>query len=267
MKKILLLVIAGMAILFGLLGLANSLSQSEQPESTKVVIEQEPLITIWRLKQAVAKGQSLEREHFELVRLPESEANKLGIEKNMKFDLKLGSVYRQDLEAGDLAFNERIITPQQDGYVDFVIAPNRVPYAVVVQPESIVGGVINHGTLIDVLSLSLPTEYSLESADAEASRKRNMFVTPILTAVKVLQVNKSLIEGSRNTAPSTEVSLILELTRKQVATITVAKRISELEVHKSIGDYHKEDLHADAGDVLSNFKSVVEFRADTVTIN
>lgn len=80
-------------------------------------------------------------------------------------------------------------------------------------------------------------------------------------------MDKQLIPGSRNETGTTEVNLILELTRKQVATLTVAKRISEIEVHKSIGEYQKADLHADAGDVLSNFKSVVEYRAESVTIN
>jgi len=82
-----------------------------------------------------------------------------------------------------------------------------------------------------------------------------------------LQVNKSVIDATRTTPATSEINLILELTRKQVATITVAKRISELEVHKSIGEYQKSDLHADAGDVLSNFKSVVEYRSSNVTIN
>lgn len=266
MKKIILLSISGMAILFGLYGLAGSLTKP-QPQPVDKAVEAEKIIVLWQLKHDVVKGQTVTRDDIELKRVKESQANALGVEKDMVLEFESGSIYRQPLRQGDLAFPERIIAPDEEGYVDLVIAPNRVPYTIKVQPELIVGGVITNGSNIDVLSLSLPTEYSIETAENEAVRKRNMFVTPILIGVKVLQVNKSLVEGSRNTPPVTEVSLTLELTRKQVATLTVAKRISELEVHKSIGEYQQSDLHADAGDVLSNFKSVVEYRADNVTIN
>ncbi|TDE26256.1 Flp pilus assembly protein CpaB [Vibrio owensii] len=266
MKKLLLIGIGGLAILLGLYGLASNLSQpANTPKQVKV--EQGPQLIVWRLKTDVNSGQKVAREHFELERIPEDKAHSLGVDKDMTLEFTPGAIYPNSLKAGELAFDERIIDPDEDGYVDLVLADNRVPYAIKVRPESIIGGVISHDTLIDVLSLSLPTEFSIETADTEASRKRNMFVTPILTGIKVLQVKTFTVEGARNQAPKTEVNVILELTRKQVATITVARRISELEIHKSIGEYEKSDLHADAGDVLSNFKSVVEFRSNTVNIN
>lgn len=266
MKKIILLAVAGLAILFGLYGLAGSLSKAPSQE-TQSIEEKETHLTIWRLNKSVTKGQLVERSDFEVVSLQESEANTLGVAKDMSLEFISGSIFAKDMRVGDLAFPESMVAPDQEGYVDLVISDNRVPYAITVQPQSIVGGVITHGTMIDVLSLSLPTEFSIETAETQATRKRNMFVTPVLTGVKVLQVNKSVIDATRTTPATSEINLILELTRKQVATITVAKRISELEVHKSIGEYQKSDLHADAGDVLSNFKSVVEYRSSDVTIN
>lgn len=265
MKKIVLLIVAGTAILFGLYGLAGSLSAKPADNTAKEI--QEPTIHVWKFSRSAQIGQELERSDVELVNLPESQANRLGVSDDMTFNFEKGAVFLDAVKAGDVAFSEHWITPSQDGYVDVIIAPNRVPYAIKVQPEAIVGGVISHGSTVDVLALSLPTQFSLETAETEANRKRNMFVTPVLTGVKVLQVNKNAVEATRSSPAITEVNLILELTRKQVATLTVAKRISELEVHKSIGQYQQSDLHADAGDVLSNFKSIVEFRADTVTVN
>jgi len=265
-KKVILLTVAGLAILFGLYGLAGSLSNAPSKENQPIEAK-ETYLTIWRLSKSVAKGQLVERSDFEVVTLLESEANTFGVAKDMSLNFVSGSVFAQDMVVGELAFPESMVSPDQEGYVDLVIGKNRVPYAIKVQPESIVGGVITHGTMIDVLSLLLPTDFSIETAETQSTRRRNMFVTPVLTGVRVLQVNKTLIGETRSAPASTEVNLILELTRKQVATITVAKRISELEVHKSIGEYQKSDLHADAGDVLSNFKSVVEYRSSDVTIN
>lgn len=265
MKKIVLLAVAGTAILFGLYGLAGNLTAKPVDQTTKAL--EEPTINVWRFTGVSEVGQELERTDVELINLPQSEANRLGVSEDMEFNFEKGAVYVDAVNSGDVAFPEHWITPSQDGYVDAIIAPNRVPYAVKVQPEAIIGGVITHGSKVDVLALSLPTQFSIETAETEGNRKRNMFVTPVLTGVKVLQVNKNAVEATRNTPALTEVNLILELSRKQVATLTVAKRISELEVHKSIGQYDQSDLHADAGDILSNFKSVVEFRADTVTVN
>ncbi|MGF1712654.1 Flp pilus assembly protein CpaB [Vibrio kagoshimensis] len=267
MKKTLTLAIAVLAILFGLYGLAGNLASDKTQVTKEAKKPAELNLVIWRLNQPVEAGQLVERKHFSVIKLPESEANSLGILVDVELNFEKGAVYQDDLITESIFFKESIINPSDDGYVDLTIANNRVPYAIKVPPESVVGGVITHGSMIDVLSLSLPSTYSLEASETSSSRKRNMFVTPVLMNVKVLKVDKQTIIGTRNQADTTEVSLILELTRKQVATLTVAKRISEIEVHKSIGEYKKSDLHADAGDVLNNFKSVVEYRAEKVTIN
>lgn len=268
MKKVLVLTLAVIAILFGLYGLAGNLASNSdgQVAGPRAESEQKTLV-VWQLAQAVDKSQRVERSHFKVARLPESEANSLGVLTDMKLEVPTGAVYRRDLTRGDVAFKELMITPDSDDYLDLVISANRVPYAIKVSPASVVGGVINHGSNIDILALSLPSSNSMETMDVSESRKRNMYVTPVLTNVKVLKVDKKELPERRGEAPMIEVNLVLELTRKQVAMLTVAQRISELEVHKSIGEYQKSDLHADAGDVLSNFKSIVEYRADAVTIN
>lgn len=91
-------------------------------------------------------------------------------------------------------------------------------------------------------------------------------------AVKSFQVEKiKLASTNLDTFDAVEeafdVNIVVELTRKQVSKLTIAKEISKLEVQKSIGDYEKSDLQADASDVLPGFKSIVEFRANDITIN
>ncbi|MEZ9417944.1 Flp pilus assembly protein CpaB, partial [Vibrio sp. 10N.286.49.E1] len=86
----------------------------------------------------------------------------------------------------------------------------------------------------DILSISTPDTLLVETS---SNRKNSVSVTPIVMGVKVLQVNKQLIEASRTLPESTEIRLIVELTRNQVAKLTIAKHISSLEVHKSIGEY------------------------------
>lgn len=265
-KNKIIIIIASVAILIGLFGLAGSLSTPES-STTQAEVVPETKIKIWRLKNDVELGQEVQRNDFSIELIPESEAHAYGISEDIELNFEVGSVYNSARTAHSITDQNWIVQPNGDGYVELIIKPQRVPYAISVNPKSVVGGVITNGTIVDILALSIPGSVaSVEVGAAQSARTRTISITPILIAVKVLQVKKTVVEAADNTVTQTEVDLILELTRKQVAKLTVAKRISELEVHKSIGKYKASDLQADAGDVLADFKSITEFRASEAQI-
>lgn len=265
MKSKIIILVAAVAILIGLYGVVGSLPSSNVVDTPLIA---EDKYKVWRVNQNVIKGQLVERSQFSIEMMPESQAHGIGIADDIDIEFEPGAVYKNDHDAQSVAFPEWIIQPNDDGYVELVIQPQRVPYAISVDPKSVVGGVISNGSTVDILALSTPgTTASIEVGSGQSTRSRTISITPILIAVKVLQVKKTLVEETRTSAAATEVDLILELTRKQVAKLTVAKRISELEVHKSIGEYKASDLQADAGDVLADFKSITEFRASEAQIN
>lgn len=98
--------------------------------------------------------------------------------------------------------------------------------------------------------------------------KSPVYIKPVITGVKVLQVRTSKGDAKTpfNKANDENATLILELTRKEAVTLTVAENIADIEVHKSIGKYDASDLQADSGDILQGFKSVTEYRADETLI-
>lgn len=257
MKNKIIIATAFLLILFGLYGLAGSLSQSD--ETTEVAKVEEAKVKTWVLKSSVSKGDFVKQDLLKIRYIPESEALEYGVSEDVELDNVIGSVFRSSMPANQMLYNADIINPEDDGYIHYVIAANRVPYAIEVSPSDVIGGVISHGSMIDVVALSLP-DSELASNN---SLRRTMSITPVLIGVKALQIKKPISTQSDDVDNSDiqKVSVILELTRKQVAKLTVAKRISELEVHKSIGQYAPEDLQADAGDVLADFRSITEFRA------
>ncbi|RBW66584.1 Flp pilus assembly protein CpaB [Vibrionales bacterium C3R12] len=266
MKNKIIIIIAAVAILIGLFGLAGSLSAPET-DTVQAEVVPEIKIKIWRLRHDVELGQKVQRNDFSIELIPESEAHTHGISEDIELNFEVGSVYNSARKAHSITDQNWIVQPNDDGYVELIIQPQRVPYAISVDPKSVVGGVITNGTVVDILALSIPGSVaSVEVGAAQSARTRTISITPILIAVKVLQVKKTVVEATHNAVTQTEVDLILELTRKQVAKLTVAKRISELEVHKSIGKYKASDLQADAGDVLADFKSITEFRASEAQI-
>lgn len=209
---------------------------------------------VWFAKQSLHKGQLITRADLELQRIDEEQALRLGVTEDLAFDFAAEQRIKQDLAAGQVLWPELLVKSDHAAYVDLILSPQRVPFAIQVNPESVVGGVIRPGTLIDILALSslkqnLATDETVRSFETVS-------LTPVLMGVKVLQVNH----------PDQPTSVIVELTRKQVATLTIARHIAQLEIHLSTGDSLASELSANAGDVLTDYKAIQEFRAGSTTI-
>ncbi|MGR5166219.1 Flp pilus assembly protein CpaB [Vibrio astriarenae] len=259
MRTKVLMLLAFIAISVGLYGVLNP-PKSESISKIQNLVEDKPVFyNIYFTNENVVFGDIVSRKDFEIRTLSQEEAGKLGVSSDIVLNIPAGSVYRKELDAGSLVMQEDVLLPDEPGYVDAIIKPNHVPYAVKVNPETVVGGLIDSGTIIDVLAITQPSE---------GYGNTQISIEPILTGIKVLQVKKEQQTNnpSKGATPSTNNHLILELTRKQVAQLTVAKKIAQIEVHKSIGDYSLNDLSANAGDVLPNFKAIKEFRANQVTV-
>lgn len=259
MRTKLLMIFAFLAISVGLYGVLNP-TKKEHLSKIQHIVEDKPIFYhVYFFINDVKSGDYVSRRDFELRRLSSDEAEKLGIFGDLSIATPAGSVYRTANKADSILLQDAILSPEQPGYIDAIISSNHVPYAIKVNPETVVGGLIDYGTKIDVLAITQPSEgYS----------NTQISIEPILTGIKVLQVKKeqSSNSGSSNTTQSINNHLILELTRKQVAQLTIAKKIAQIEVHKSIGNYSLNDLSSNAGDVLPNFKAIKEFRANKVTV-
>lgn len=260
MKAKIIVVLAMITILFGLYGLAGSLSMFAPQNIIKP--KEENKIKVWQLKENVNARDEINRRLVSLVLLPESEANKLSFSEDVPINWNRGTIYRHDLKKGDYISMEDFITPEEDNYIEYVIAPNRVPFPLPIDPPDIIGGVIGNGSFVDVLALTK----SDENRNSNRATKKTLSITPIFTSIKVLQVKRTVIPETRIEPAKEGIVLILELTRSQAVELIVAKEAAKIEVHKSIGNYSIEDLKANAGDVLDDFRAVTEYRANKVTI-
>ncbi|GAL12441.1 Flp pilus assembly protein RcpC/CpaB [Vibrio astriarenae] len=259
MRTKILMLLAFIAISVGLYGVLNP-SKNENVKVIQRIVEDKPVFyTVYISKKDVVAGDVISRSDFEVKKLHEDEAHKSGVTSDLVIDFPTGSVYKDSIAIGNIVFQDNVLKPDTPGFVEAVISPNHVPYAVKVNPETVVGGLIDSGTKIDVLAITQPSE---------GYGNTQISIEPILTGIKVLQVKKEISTepSSRSNAQTESNHLILELTRKQVAQLTVAKKIAQIEVHKSIGNYSLNDLSANAGDVLPNFKAIKEFRANQVTV-
>jgi len=237
----------------GLYGLSGKLMKQEVEPALVDVAEPVKMLGIWQVNQDVKAGQMVAREQLKRIQVSESDANKKGVSENVELHIVKGMVASRNLVSGAWVMPSDFVTPEQDGYVGLIIAKNKVPYGIRVDSDTIIGGVITHGSLIDVIALS-SVDQNLAASD-RVQPIRTVYLSPILIAVKVLKVETKPQDSEM------EVSLVLELSRKELAKLVIAKKISQLEFHKSVGPEQAEFLQANSGDILPTYQAIKEFRA------
>ncbi|MGX9418269.1 Flp pilus assembly protein CpaB [Vibrio sp. WJH972] len=271
MSSKIIILIAVVAIGLGLWGLKLGFEPKQAPQVVQLVKEEK--VKIYIAGKDLDKGEQIQRDSVSIEYLAKSQANKKGIDKDSVLPFDSILLARKPIQEGDIIYPEFTIDPTDKEYVDFVTKPGSVPFPLEVEPTSVIGGVIHANSVIDILAMSSKNQNL--SGDAEISNRgfTGVTLTPILMGIKVIKVN-TVVEQPKTTknnkskvAGTTRTTLILELLPKQVATMTVAKKIAKLEVHKSVGNLERNELSADAGDVLEDYKSIKEFRANEAKLN
>ena len=268
------LMIASLVVLgVGLIGIlylkASKLTNVSSSAATQTEVPTpESLITIWTSKQPIESGDRINRENVRVEKIPESEAFEMGISEDVSLEFVDGMVVKKALVEGSLVLPENIALPTDAGYFNLVIEPGYTPVPISVPTSSAVGGVIEAGSFVDVLVLTSSTQ-NLSGRPAIRDLD-SVSLIPLFMGVKVLQVqNKDsgnavdrVVSETANPSPEqAEVSLVLQLTRKQLAKLTIARNIAQVEVHLSSGEKLESEISADSGDILSDYKSVRELRA------
>lgn len=273
MKSKILMMMSLLLLGIALIGLMSSYLSTAKTEENTTTETKPTTYEVWGAKSAISLGQKVKREDLRLKVITQDEAFEKGIQADVKLPFVSGMVANTPLLEDQIVMPENITRPDQDGYFNLVMAPGSVPFPILVRPESIIGGVIHSGSKIDVLALtSLSQNLANQANQANIKDIESISLSPVLMGITVLQVDgakkdgfANKIEESVNSNENKQVGLILELTPKQVATITIARHIAGLEVHLSTGLTLPSELSANAGDVMSGYRSIREFRAETAT--
>lgn len=249
---------------------------SEKVNPTTVTVEepvvQERKVRVYLLREDKELGSDITRKDVSINWISEPVAEANAITAELKIDFTKKVLARTNLHEGDILFPESLVTNSDEDYLDFIILPDHIPYPFEVDSNSVVGGVIRESSKIDILALSSNSE-NLASQEQLSSRSfTGVALTPVLININVLKIETATPDTNtvKRQSLGQEVNksaLILELTPKQVATLTVAKKIAQLVVHKSLGIQSRKELSADAGDILENYKAIKEFRAEEARIN
>ncbi|MBJ7551477.1 Flp pilus assembly protein CpaB [Marinomonas ostreistagni] len=275
MRSRFLMIVSLIILGIGLIGIlvlkatSTSSTTSNQSAASAPVV-QEKTFLVWVAKKELSIGEPITRQALRLEKMSEAKALEFGIKQDTSMEFVDGMVAKREVSESQPIYPEDISYPGQSGYVELIIEPGYVPVSISVPKTSVVGGGITEGSTIDLLVLTSSTQNL--SGRPKIVDLDSVSLAPLFTGIKVLQVNlpkqdptvTSKLSSSPNTeATSSEISLVLQLTRKQVAKLTIAKTIAQLEVHLSTGESLVSDLTADSGDILSDYKAVRELRSQS----
>ncbi|CAM3794985.1 hypothetical protein VA7868_03096 [Vibrio aerogenes CECT 7868] len=263
MRSKLLMIMAIIAIGAGLAGIFFSGEKTPEPKVSvvKTPPHESVFYKVFRAGSLIKRGAHVHREDLEIVRLSESEARQHGIDGDSLFQLNPQAVYRANQNPGDFVLRQDIVLPDEPEFIGLTIAPDCVPYPVAVDPDAVVGGIIRSGSYVDVLAL---TGVSNRTSELRHLPAKNITINPVLTHIRVLKIEPG--EHKIGDREKVQDHLILEVTRKQVAKLMVARQIARLEVYQSAGVASAKELRANAGDVLPDFKAVKELRANEIVV-
>lgn len=246
MKSNIILCLAIVATSIGLYGVINP---SPAPASEQQIPVVEVKYKVWRLKQSVKKGQRLQRQNLEVDYLTRDQAASFAIDADVELHWNKPLYASETIELGNLITPELIVSPGDDNYLSTVIETGFVPFNVTVPGKDVLGGTITVGDLVDISVLSAP-EQNLATEET-VTDIQHLTMTPLLAQIPVLDmISTEKSVSTLTTQMETEVTLILQVTNSQLAKLTVAKRIAEIAVHKSIGMQYVDDLQADSADII-----------------
>lgn len=265
MRQNMILLIAFISIAIGLFGISESYFNPKETETeAKIEVQEESKITVWLMKEPLKEGEQITLANVYKKQIVESKANEVGIYQDVEIEIKPGDVVRQDFARDDYFTQQSIVNKKSPEYIDLILKQGMVPYPFATNISTVYGGVIDVGDYIDVISLT-----SLEQNFADNERVdsyRSVSVSPLLTAVRILAV-----EDVGKSIDKNNVTLVLELSRSDIAKMVIAKRVSQLEVHKSsiesFGGHNLSVHKADTGDVLPDYFSVTELRGKERIVN
>nr|WP_086940295.1 Flp pilus assembly protein CpaB [Thaumasiovibrio occultus] len=265
MGRGIILLVAFLAIGVGVYGLTGNLFTPPEAQVQVQHVEPEappvPMVSVWAFNRNLLYKDAISGADLGRISVPEPQMEAQGwIPTTEPLPAIFpGSVAAERLIEGQPFESHHLISPDSPEFIDVMIDPGFIPYTYLANIEAVYGGVIKAGDYVDIVTL---TSLQQNLAHGEVMTDfRGVSVHPLLVRRRVLQVERLKAEEK----PRSQVNVVLELTKEDVAKMVIAKRIGVLELHKSMteGPQHQ----ADTGDVLPDFFSVTELRGNERVIN
>lgn len=247
-----ILILAAIAVSVGLYGVSQAPTESASVNVESVAEVKK--IRVLLLNRQVEKGQRLERQALDVMFVSEQTANQSGINADVYLDWSKPQIAINTFEPDSFITEAHVTSPGDHDYIDVVLEPGFTPFNITVPANEVIGGTVKVGDLVDISVIST-LEQNLASEET-VSDLEHLTMTPLLAQVPVLQmISKQRSVSTLSIEKTTDVTLVLQVTNRQLAKLALATRIARVTVHKSLGEAFFDQLRADFSDVIQNVDS------------
>ncbi len=172
-------------------------------------------------KADLPSGLIVKPDHLEWKPWPEKGVGKnFLMEGRDKMEDVIDSVVRGGIITGEPIVKGRVIKPDDRGFLAAVLKPGMKAVSIKVKVDNSVSGFIKPGDHVDLL-----LSHRVVPSNTEPPREHDIAET-ILSDLRVIAVDQ--VSNDQNGKASVAKTITLEVTRKQVEIVTVAKQIGAL---------------------------------------
>ncbi|MPY26132.1 RcpC/CpaB family pilus assembly protein [Shewanella sp. YLB-07] len=257
----LIFIIAFIAVLTGLYGVADKLLSSPEAVVMPVSDDEAPITyTLWQVKKNMEKGTFLTLRDLKRVQLGQKEAQALGFNADVDLKLDTQTLTNTALNTDQYLLPELLSHPGDLGYLSLIAREGMTLYPLTVATKNLINNYILPGDDIDILVVSSP-EHNLATDTHRIEDFIGLKASLLMRKVRVISIGESESGGAAPKVKSSnkeETRMVIEVAPDDLARLTLAQRTMHIEVHPS--QHYGSNPEADVSDVITNYTGVVELR-------
>lgn len=229
------------------------------------------MVTVWKARKEINRGDKVSKEDFERVLLEESKAHVIGFSQDEEIPLTFDSLANRDVNKGDWVMPEFISNYRDAGYLDLLATEGMVLFPLTISTKNLIKNYIRPGQLVDVISVSSPRT-NLSESMSKISDFKGLKLKTVLNEVKVLFIRQdfenetiNLLDQNEFITPHVvakgelETTVVLEIPPEYIPILSLAQRTMRLEIYKSSDILVHE---AEMTDIMDNYRGILELRAN-----
>ena len=266
-------IIAFVAVLIGIYGIADTLLSSNTPtpqlqtpvQSSPILAKKQQSFTVWRAKQDLRRGEPISLDKLSRELVEAEQAFSLGVKRDVKLDFDPTVLLTSDIKMGELVFSEHQISPSDASYVKFLTRPDRVLYPLTIATKNLINNYIQPGDRIDIMAVTSPKQ-SLANPVKAITQFKGVKASLLMQHIRVVSIDASTIAQLTKTETKAkqakennhETTIVIEIKPDDIAKLSLAQRTIYLEIYPSQSYGRRPAVKM--SDIIENYSGIVELR-------
>lgn len=252
-RKFIFIAVAAVLML-GMLYLNSAFLSATEPTEKAVVVRK---VNTVQLVRNVEKSMPIKSSDYAVISMNEDEALANGIELGVDSEIRSGSLYRNNIEAGAFMRSDDIANAEDQDYIFLSLNKDEVPYFYEITNPGIIDAVpIEAGDKVSFVATTSSEENIKEQGYSELD---SIVSKIIINNAKVIKVNETVSTDDDDVEASMNILVALKV--DEVLKLEMAQKIAEVTLVPS--KLSQRFISIKSSDIVQGIHGVRELRAGT----